>query len=160
MKQFRSIALAGFMIGSISLGFIGSIFTLPAIPGWYAGLHKPSFSPPNWVFGPVWTLLYAMMGIAAYLIWLKQGKAVNVARTRALFVFGVQFALNILWSWLFFGLKSPVLGLTGIFMLWLAILATITTFRQISKPAALFLLPYIIWVTFAGFLNGAIYLSN
>jgi translocator protein len=158
MKQFRSMALAGFMAGSIALGFIGTIFTMPAIPGWYAGLQKPSFNPPNWIFGPVWTLLYAMMGIAAYLVWLKRGTEVNVVR--ALFVFGVQFGLNILWSWLFFGLKSPVLGLTGIFMLWLAILATITTFWRISKPAALFLLPYIIWVTFAGFLNGAIYLAN
>ena len=139
-------------------GVIGSIFTPSAIPTWYATLNKPSFNPPNWIFAPVWTLLYLSMGISAFLIWEKgiSKKKIQVA----LLIFAFQLVLNVLWSFLFFGLKSPSLAFAGIIVLWLAIATTIYTFYKISKPAGLILIPYILWVTFAAFLNLAILALN
>ena len=140
------------------VGVIGSIFTSPAIPTWYATLNKPSFNPPNWIFAPVWTLLYLSMGISAFLIWEK---GINKKEVRiALLIFGSQLILNVLWSYLFFGLKSPSLAFVGIIVLWLAITATIYAFYKISKPAGLILIPYILWVTFAAFLNFSILILN
>ena len=139
-------------------GIIGSIATYPNIPGWYAGLVKPSFAPPNWLFGPAWITLYALMGIAAYLVWNKGTKKAEV-RT-ALGVFMVQLVLNTLWSFLFFGMRSPLYGLIGISALWLAIVGTIVLFYRISKTTALLLAPYIAWVSFAMALNFYIWQLN
>jgi len=140
------------------VGFVGSFFTRPAIPAWYAGLQKPSFAPPNWLFGPMWISLYLLMAIAAYLVWQK-GLAVEGARA-ALVIFILQLLLNALWSPAFFGLRSPLAGAVVIALLWLAIVLTIILFWKVSRPAALLLLPYILWVTLASALNISIYLLN
>lgn len=139
-------------------GIIGAVFTTPSISTWYANIVRPEFSPPNWVFGPVWTTLYALMGIAAFLVW-KKGlgrKDVKVA----LGIFVGQLVLNSLWSIIFFGLQSPGAAFIEIMVLWLAIVATIVTFAKISKPAAWLLVPYILWVSFAAFLNYSIWMLN
>ena len=145
--------LAGFVALCEAAGLVGTVFTLQAIPEWYALLNKPAFSPPNWVFGPVWTLLYFMMGTAAWLVWQRQG-------TAALKVFWLQLALNALWTPLFFGLQNPLAGLVCIALMWLAIVWTIVGFWRVSRPAALLLLPYLAWVSFATALNYAIWTLN
>ena len=142
----------------LSAGGIGSAFTASAIPEWYVTLHKPFFSPPNGVFAPVWTLLYILMGIAAALVW-KKGFRDPQVRT-ALVVFLIQLMLNTVWSFLFFGLRSPLYGLIDILFLWAMILVTIAQFSKVSIPAALLLIPYILWVTFASGLNLGIFLLN
>lgn len=129
---------------------IGSAFTIAAIPTWYAQLQKPSFSPPNWLFAPVWTLLYTLMAVALYLIW-KRG--VNRKTKPALIIFLIQLALNIFWSYLFFFLKAPGVAFVEILVLWLAILATIISFYRLHRPAGLILIPYLLWVSFASVLN-------
>ena len=140
------------------IGYLGSFFTRPAIPTWYAWLKKPSFAPPNWLFGPMWVTLYLLMGIAAYLVWNKGVAQPGV--WPALAAFAVQLLLNAAWSPVFFGLRSPLAGVLVIVLLWLAILLTIVLFWKISLPAALLLLPYILWVTLASALNISIYLLN
>jgi tryptophan-rich sensory protein len=131
---------------------------MPAIEGWYATIIRPSFSPPNWIFAPVWTTLFALMGIAAFLVWKKRESNKN---TRiALKIFSGQLALNTLWSILFFGLQSPEIAFIEIIILWLAIVATIIAFARISKSAAWLLSPYIAWVTFAAYLNYSIVILN
>jgi len=139
-------------------GIIGSVFTTPSISTWYASLNKPSFSPPNWIFFPVWTTLFLMMGISLYLVWNKMPK--NKDAKKSLMVFGSQLALNVLWSVLFFGLRSPFYGLVEIIFLWLAIALTILKFYRISKNAGFLLVPYILWVTFATFLNYSVWILN
>jgi benzodiazapine receptor len=138
-------------------GVLGAIFTTSAIPTWYAALKKPFFSPPNWLFGPVWTLLYLMMGVSLYLVWISPPKA---HKTKTLSLFGIQLFLNFLWSFLFFGMRSPLLAFAGIIALWVFILLTILSFRKISRTASLLLLPYLFWVTFAAILNFSIVLLN
>lgn len=140
------------------IGLISTPFTIASIPTWYATLHKPFFSPPNWIFGPVWTILYLMMGIAAYLVWEKGLK--NKKVKTALTYYFVQLILNFIWSWLFFGLHSPFLGLLEIILLWFAILLTILKFYKISKTASYLLIPYLIWVSFATLLNFSIFILN
>ena len=142
----------------LSAGGIGSAFTVSAIPDWYSTLAKPSFSPPNWVFAPAWTLLYILMGLGAALVWQK-GLQNPPVRT-ALVVFLVQLILNMLWSALFFGLRSPLYGLVDILFLWIMILVTIAQFSKVSTPAAALLIPYVLWVTFATGLNLGIFLLN
>jgi tryptophan-rich sensory protein len=139
-------------------GLIGSLFTTPSIPTWYASLQKPSFAPPNWLFGPVWITLYTLMGISLYLVWNKglKNKLVN----KCLFIFGIQLVLNALWSFLFFGLRSPLYGFIEIIFLWIAIGFTILKFYRISKNAAFLLLPYMTWVTIATVLNYFIWILN
>jgi len=139
-------------------GAIGGLFTAPAIPTWYASLRKPSFTPPGWVFGPVWVTLYVMMGVAAWLVWRK---GLDDPQVRiALVVFVVQLLLNASWSVVFFGQRSPMGGLLVIGLLWIAILLTIIAFAKLSSAAALLLVPYILWVSFASVLNGAIVRLN
>ncbi len=140
------------------VGIIGSIFTVSAISGWYATIQKPLFNPPNWLFAPVWTTLFLLMGISLYLVWEKglEKKEVKLAVS----VFGVQLALNILWSFLFFGLQNPFLAFIEIVLLWIAILATTILFYGISKKAGLLLIPYLLWVSFAAFLNYSIWILN
>ncbi|MDD1661541.1 MAG: tryptophan-rich sensory protein [Methanomicrobiales archaeon] len=137
---------------------IGSLFTFASVSTWYPKLIKPPFAPPSWVFGPAWTILYLLMGISLFLV-LEQGWERTEVRKGAL-LFGVQLALNVAWSFLFFGLLSPLAGLAGIVLLWIAILATILRFREISRPAAFLLIPYILWVSFAMILNAAIFILN
>ena len=132
-------------------GFIGSLFTTPVIPTWYKTLAKPSFTPPNSLFSPVWIILFLLMGISLFLVWQKNLKDNKVKI--ALVFFAIQLVLNILWSILFFGLQSPLLAFIEIIILWLAILLTILKFIKVSKPAGLLLLPYILWVSFAALLN-------
>jgi tryptophan-rich sensory protein len=134
-----------------AVGIFGAVFTAPAIPTWYASLKKPSFSPPNWVFGPAWTFLYALMGISAYLIW-QEGVEKPAVRN-ALFIFLLQLILNFFWSFFFFKLQSPTHALIEIFLLWVLILATVISFYQINKAAGLILIPYLLWVSFATLLN-------
>lgn len=140
------------------MGTIGSAFTFPSLGGWYAALNKPSFSPPNWLFGPVWTALYLLMGIALYLV-IAKGIKKRKARTAVLF-FSIQLALNLMWSILFFGLRSPLFGLIGISALWVSIAITILEFYGVSKAAGRLLLPYIVWVTFAALLNFYVFVLN
>ena len=137
-------------------GFIGSFFTSPTIPTWYATLQKPTFAPPNWVFFPVWTALFIMMGISLFLVWQKEDKKVKTA----LIIFAGQLVLNALWSVAFFGFRSPLLGLMEIIILWIAILATILSFKNVSRTAAYLLIPYILWVSFAAFVNFSIWRLN
>jgi tryptophan-rich sensory protein len=139
-------------------GIIGSVFTAPAIPGWYESLVKPGLNPPSWVFAPVWTILFALMGIAAFLVWKKGVDQKKVKIALSLFV--VQLVLNTLWSIIFFGLKNPGMAFVEIIILLIAILATFIAFLKVSRPAALLLLPYICWVAFASYLNFAIWSLN
>ena len=139
-------------------GFIGSFFTTPAIPTWYATLLKPSFAPPNWVFFPVWTSLFIMMGISLFLVWQKGWDDKKVKT--AIYIFAVQLVMNVLWSVAFFGLRSPLLGLMEIIILWIAILATTLRFMKVSRTAAYLLVPYILWVSFAAILNFSIWALN
>jgi translocator protein len=139
-------------------GIIGAVFTFSSIPTWYSTLNKPSFNPPNWIFGPVWTLLFLLMGISLYLIWNRgfNNQSVKIA----VIIFAIQLALNIIWSLLFFGLRYPLFAFIEIIMLWLAILITIIKFYNINVTAALLLIPYLLWVSFAAILNYSIYILN
>lgn len=157
-KNNRLVELAGCVLGCELAGGIGALFTTPNIPTWYASLAKPSFTPPAWVFGPVWTLLYAMMGAALWLV--RQAPAKKGAKRMAYAAFAVQLALNVLWSLAFFGLKSPAYGVAVIVLLWLAIAATIVLFWRFDRKAALLLLPYLAWVSFASLLNYSIFALN
>ncbi len=139
-------------------GFLGSFFTRPAIPSWYAQLQKPSFTPPNWLFAPMWVSLYLLMAIAVYLVWQKGIDYPGVRSAMAIFVF--QLLLNAAWSPVFFGLRSPLAGAAVIVILWLAIAFTIFLFWKISRTAGLLLLPYILWVSLASALNISIYFLN
>lgn len=140
------------------IGILGAVFTTPAIPGWYAGLVKPAFSPPSWVFAPAWTALYLLMGIAAFLVW-KKGLDKKGVKS-ALGVFAIQLALNAIWSIIFFGLQNPGAAFADIIILWFAIVATIVVFARVSKTAAWLLAPYIAWVSFAAYLNYALWALN
>ncbi len=139
-------------------GVIGSLFTTPAIPTWYATLRKPSFTPPNWIFSPVWITLFVLMGIAAFLVWNKglSDQKVKIA----LSIFAFQLILNVLWSVMFFGLRSPLAGLIEIAVLWMVILLTILYFFKVSHVAGILLIPYILWVSFAAVLNFSIWRLN
>ncbi|MBP1908690.1 tryptophan-rich sensory protein [Methanolobus bombayensis] len=131
---------------------------MSSIPTWYAYLQKPELVPPNWSFSIVWTILYLLMGFSLYLVW-KKGWDVPKVKT-AISIFAVQLFFNFLWSFLFFGLQFPELGLAGITVLWLLILVNIVQFYSLSKPAGILLVPYILWVSFAAYLNYAIMILN
>jgi len=139
-------------------GALGSVATGPSIPTWYATLEKPWFTPPNWVFAPVWLTLFVLMGIAVFLVW-RQGMSNRQVKV-ALAVFASQLILNVLWSIAFFGLKSPLAGLVVIVILWVAILMTLLRFFKISRSAGFLLLPYIVWVSIAAVLNTSILILN
>lgn len=156
INSFLKLAIA--IVVSEFAGIIGSIFTVSAIPTWYATLVKPTLNPPSWIFGPVWTILYALMGIAAFLVWKKGWDRKDVRK--ALAVFGLQLVLNAVWSIIFFGLHSPLWALVDIILMWLAIVWTMVLFYKISKPAMWLLVPYILWVSFATYLNYSIWILN
>jgi len=157
-KVQDAVRLVVAIIVTTMAGVIGSFFTTPNIPVWYAGLAKSPLNPPSWVFGPVWAVLFVLMGVSLFLIWRK-GTDDPRART-ALVVFGLQLGLNVLWSALFFGLQSPFLGLIEIIALWLAILATIVLASRVSRPAAYLLVPYLAWVSFAAYLTWSVWVLN
>jgi translocator protein len=162
-------------------GAIGSVFTMPAIPGWYAGLAKSALTPPAWVFGPVWTGLFTLIGISLFLVsrndwrvrnplWQNGRKAWNpwserlwtgdLQKFNVIAIFVAQYILNITWSYLFFGLRFPGLAFAELITLWIAIVYTAINFYRISKPAAWLLLPYLVWVSFAGYLDIFVFLHN
>lgn len=143
--------LVGFILLSQAAGIIGSFFTIPAIGGWYQTLVRPELAPPNWVFGPVWTMLYFLMGVAAFLVWQKGvgRRAVQIALSLFLF----QLVFNTLWSIVFFRFESTGGALGVIVFLWLAIVATMVAFSKVSKTSAWLLVPYLLWVSFAVYLN-------
>jgi benzodiazapine receptor len=148
------IALVGWLVLCFSAASLGAFFMLGE---WYATLKKPSWNPPGWIFGPVWSALYTMMAVAAWLVWKRGGFA---AQRRPLALFLTQLALNAVWTPLFFGLHWPGIAFAEIVMLWLAITATLATFRQVSRPAAWLLAPYLAWVSFAAFLNFTLWRLN
>jgi len=139
------------------VGFLGSLFTTPAIPTWYKTLRKPFFTPPNWIFSPVWISLFILMGISLFMVWRRQD---HPRFKTALIFFFVQLILNVFWSAAFFGLRSPLLGLIDIVLLWVAILLTIKHCLRVQRMAGLLLLPYILWVSFAVALNFSLWILN
>jgi tryptophan-rich sensory protein len=137
------------------IGLLGSLFNIKAIPGWYSKQKKPSFNPPNWIFGPVWTALYLLMGISLYLV-LISGKETTIP----IIIFSIQLFLNLIWTGIFFGMKKPLLAFTEIILLWISIAINIFVFYGISRVASYLLIPYILWVSFASILNFSIWWLN
>lgn len=158
MKLSNSYKLIISIIAPQLAGAIGSIFTVSKVSTWYMFLEKPPLNPPSWVFGPVWTLLYLMMGIALYLVWVQGFEKQKVRR--AIYFFAFQLFANSLWSVLFFGAQNINLAFFEIIILWVAILLTIFKFYKVSKIAAYLLIPYILWVSFATYLSAAIVYLN
>jgi len=151
LKLIAAIALP------LALGAFAGMFTSRAVPEWYASLNQPTFNPPNWIFGPVWTVLYILMGFSAFLIWKLPA---SPARNFALTIYLVQLLLNFGWTFLFFYFKTIGLALIEIVLLWTAILVMILLFHRLRPPAAWINLPYLLWVTFATVLNAAYYRLN
>lgn len=156
-ERTRWIGLVLFVLVCVGAGGLGAVATTPEIDGWYRTVVKPAWNPPDWVFGPVWTTLFVLMGISAWLVWKPAGfqKAVT-----PLSLFAVQLILNVAWSWIFFGMHQIGWAVVEIVILWLVILATIITFFRRSKPAGWLLVPYLGWVTFASVLNFTIWRLN
>ncbi len=155
-KKIKRLIFAIFL--AEAAGIIGSFATMPNISAWYIFLQKPWFTPPSWLFAPVWTLLFLLMGIASYLVYEKGIR--RSAVRKALLFYGIQLVVNILWSFSFFGVRNPLLGLITIIILWFLIIWTFIRFYPISKLAAYLLVPYFLWVSFAVILNGAIVVLN
>ena len=157
MQISNTLKLIISIVLTVGLGSLGGIFTIAEIPNWYAGLNKPSFNPPNWIFGPVWTTLYCLMGISFYLIWKLPASS---ERTKGVRIFIIQFVLNFGWSIIFFSMHQLGWALVEIIAMWIFILLTILQFRKLSIPAAVLLIPYLLWVSFASILNGSIWQLN
>jgi tryptophan-rich sensory protein len=153
-RQVVALAVIVFIV-MLAAG-LGGFFTGRSVSTWYRTLSRPDWTPPNRLFGPVWTVLYLSMAVAAWMVW-RRG---TPAATAAMAAFAVQLAINVAWSALFFGLRSPAAGLADIVLLWLAIVATIALFLRVSIPAGLIMVPYLAWVSFAGALNFAIWRMN
>jgi tryptophan-rich sensory protein len=171
MKKFNDFPNLILFLGiSQMAGVIGSLFTMSEIGTWYATLVRPDIAPPSWVFGPVWTTLFLLMGIASYIVWRKgfkvgpNGKKPDADKQKkskkALTIFGIQLVLNILWSVFFFGMHNLGGAFIEIIVLWISIVATTIYFTRISKTAGRLMLPYIAWVTFAAILNYSYFLLN
>lgn len=157
MSRIVKIAIA--LIVCLVVGYSASIVTRPSVESWYPTIIKPSFNPPNWIFMPVWTFLYILMAVAAGLVWDKI-KEQNEEVKKALGFFLIQLTLNAIWSYLFFGLKNPMLALIEIAILWLMIYETYLKFIKINKIAGYLLIPYLAWVSFAAVLNASIWWLN
>ncbi len=153
----QALAFVLFLALCYGAAYLGQLATTPNIPTWYAGLEKPWFNPPNLVFPIAWGILYATMAVAAWLVWRTP---VSRSRTVALFAFAIQLALNVAWSWGFFGLQNPLLGLVVIVPLLTAIAWTLIAFWRVTRPAGILMSPYLAWVAFATVLNVAIYSLN
>lgn len=158
-KNVRDIHKLIISITGCELVGLASIpFTIASIPIWYAQLIKPPFSPPNWIFGPIWTALYFLMGLSIYLIWRESFKSKKIKI--ALYLFLIQLFFNFLWSLIFFGLHQPFLALVDIFALFVALILIVIKFSKISMTAMYLLLPYVLWVAFAALLNASIVILN
>lgn len=144
-----------FLLATLGVGATASLFTTPNIPGWYAGLIKPSFNPPNWVFAPVWTTLYVMMAVAAWRVWRRTG-----LKDRALYAFWAQLFLNFCWSGIFFALHQPGLALAELLLLDAVLLVTLVLFWGRDRLAGLLMAPYLAWTSFASLLNYEIWRLN
>ena len=153
----KLLKLSSLIILCEGIGFLGTFFTIPSITTWYAGLNKPSFNPPNWIFGPVWTILYLLMGVSLFFVL---GKKLKKQKSPLLILFSVQLLLNFLWSVIFFGWHLPALALMDIVLLWISIALLIIDFWKFSKPASLMLAPYLLWVSFASILNLSVAILN
>jgi benzodiazapine receptor len=151
------LALAGWLVLCFAVAAVSSIISARSIPTWYAGLIKPPLNPPNHVFGPVWTVLYALMAVSAWIVWKTRP---SPCRRRGLLLFCVQLGLNFLWTWIFFSRHQILTAFADILALWIAIFLTILTFRKMSVAASWMLVPYLAWVTFASYLNLAIWRLN
>lgn len=156
-ERTRWIGLVLFVLVCLGAGGLGAVATTPEIDGWYRTVVKPDWNPPDWLFGPVWTTLFVLMGISAWLVWKPAG--LKEAST-PLSLFAVQLILNVAWSWIFFGMHKIGWAVVEIVILWLAILATTVAFFRRSKPAGCLLVPYLGWVTFASVLNFTIWRLN
>lgn len=139
------------------IGFLGSFFTSSSVDSWFTTINKPSFNPPDWIFAPVWTTLYILIGLSFYLVWRKN---FGEERKKVIAVYSLQLLFNLLWSVLFFGLRSPLLGLLDIIILLVFIIANTIIFYKISRTAGYLLIPYLLWVSFASVLNFSIHLLN
>lgn len=157
-RALDAAVLAGLIGLCLAVGYLGSLATTPNLDPWYAGLAKPSWNPPPAVFPVVWTTLYVVMAVAAWLVW--RSAADTALRNRALTAFGVQLVLNATWSWAFFGANSPGFGLVVIIALMAAILWTARLFCDVNRWAGYLLAPYLLWVAFATVLNGTIFVMN
>ena len=155
---FAWLPLLGWIALCEAAGIIGSFFTVQAIPTWYAVLVKPSFSPPNWLFGPVWTMLYMLMGIAAYRVWRLGTNKPAVKAAVSLFL--VHLFFNAIWSILFFGAKNIPLAFVDISIIWVTLIVLIFRFKKLDRTSAYLLLPYLAWVSFATVLNYSYWLLN
>ncbi|UWZ85815.1 TspO/MBR family protein [Occallatibacter riparius] len=153
----RAASLVFLILLCQGIGILGARWTAPEIPAWYSTLTKPSFNPPSWIFGPVWTLLYLLMAIAA---WRIVHTPASTDRTAALAVFAIQLALNLLWSWIFFRHHALGAALVEVICLWLTIAVSAILFARIDSIAAWLLTPYLAWTAFASLLNGAIWRLN
>jgi len=141
-------------------GLLGSIANFTSLDSWYISLVKPSFNPPSWVFRPVWTFLFLLMGLSLYLVWQKKGSFHKKQWNLTIKIFSVQLGLNILWSYLFFFFHNPLAGFLEIILLWIFILLNIIYFYKLNKTAGLLLVPYLLWVSFATFLNFNLWILN
>jgi tryptophan-rich sensory protein len=157
MNKITRIILV--VVVCLSIGYMSGVVTRSAITTWYPTLIKPSFNPPNWIFAPVWSLLYVMMGVAAGLVWDRIDTNKEGVK-KALFFFAIQLILNALWSYLFFGLHNPMLAGLEIILLWLMIYETYVQFAKINAIAGYLFIPYLLWVSFASVLNGSIWWLN
>jgi len=158
MNLTRSLVGLGVWVGiCFGAAFVGAMFTTPSVPPWYAGLVKPPWTPPGWIFGPVWSALYLMMALAAWLVWRRGGLALA---SIPISLFMVQLGLNVMWSILFFGFHMPGIAFGEIVILWFAILATVIAFWRSTPLAGYLLLPYLIWVAFAAVLNFELWQLN
>jgi tryptophan-rich sensory protein len=151
------MALLGWLGLCFVVAALGSLEAEPSMQSWYFTLQKPELTPPNWIFGPMWTLLYAAMAVAAWLAWKTRWSS---CRTRGLRLFGVQLFLNVTWTWIFFNQHRPDLALIDIALLWIAIALTAQAFYKISQLAAGLMVAYLAWVTYAGYLNWGIWRLN
>jgi benzodiazapine receptor len=158
MNLTRSLIGLGVWIGvCFGAAFVGAMFTIPSVPTWYSELAKPSWIPPSWIFGPVWSALYLMMALAAWLVWRRGGLAVA---SIPISFFMVQLGLNVMWSILFFEFHMPGIAFWDIVILWFAVLATAIAFWRSTPLAGYLLVPYLFWVTFAAVLNFALWQLN
>jgi tryptophan-rich sensory protein len=156
--KINAISLTINMLATLSIAYVASAFTRPQIRGWYSTLQKPSFNPPNWLFAPIWIILYVLIGIAAYLVWkLRNGSATYKT---AVIIYIIQLLLNLSWSIVFFGMHEVFAALIIIISLLVAIILNINWFGLFSKVAAWLLVPYLLWVSFASLLNLSIYILN
>lgn len=152
LKLFLSLGV------TLLVGFVGSVVTMPAINSWYAEIQKPAFTPPNSIFGPVWTFLYVLMGLAVFLVW-KRGWSSLMVKV-GVYLFTLQLVLNFLWSYIFFGMKNLGLATLEIGLLWVSIVLCIISFYRVYKPAGLMMIPYLMWVSFAGLLTFSVWQLN